>query len=178
VDPGAVASSVDATATAASANPTDTAAVAAKRDGATTSGSFGGCVQVNAGIDINAGAEGDFFSGTLIFLDPTSAHVSTVVGLLKDVAQVSLFKKKFQLFKASSFLCHTSTKLTDGCRNALAMGLPLLYRPDVRCAVCRSIVGVCSRAPPPVHRPRSPLPRVQCHHRSKSFSTRCLLPHF
>jgi hypothetical protein len=42
----------------------------------------------------------------LIFLDPTSAHVSTVVGLLKDVAQVSLFKKKFQLFKASSFLSH------------------------------------------------------------------------
>ncbi|KAJ7354164.1 hypothetical protein DFH08DRAFT_854328 [Mycena albidolilacea] len=81
VDPGAVASSVDATATAASANPADTAAVAAKRDGATTSGSFGGCVQVNAGIDINAGAEGEFFS------------------LLKDVAQVSLFKKKFQLFK-------------------------------------------------------------------------------
>ncbi|KAJ7790803.1 hypothetical protein B0H14DRAFT_2938094 [Mycena olivaceomarginata] len=81
VDPGAVASSVDATATAASANPTDTAAVAVKRDGTTTSGSFGGCVQVNAGIDINAGAEGEFFS------------------LLKDVAQVSLFKKKFQLFK-------------------------------------------------------------------------------
>ncbi|KAJ7790812.1 hypothetical protein B0H14DRAFT_2471260 [Mycena olivaceomarginata] len=46
-----------------------------------SAGSFGGCVQVNAGIDINAGAEGEFFS------------------LLKDVAQVSLFKKKFQLFK-------------------------------------------------------------------------------
>ncbi|KAF7351711.1 hypothetical protein MSAN_01604200 [Mycena sanguinolenta] len=54
-----------------------------KRDNTTASASFGGCVQVNAGLAVNAGAEGDFF------------------GLFKDTAQVSLFSKNFQIFQAS-----------------------------------------------------------------------------
>ncbi|KAJ7113649.1 hypothetical protein C8R44DRAFT_741233 [Mycena epipterygia] len=81
-------SSADATAakaTAVSATAIDAtetgSAVAVKRADTTTSGSFGGCVAVNGGINVNAGATGDFF------------------GLFDDTASVSLFTKNFQIFK-------------------------------------------------------------------------------
>ncbi|KAF8177314.1 hypothetical protein K438DRAFT_1770082 [Mycena galopus ATCC 62051] len=47
----------------------------------TTSTSFGGCVGVNAGIDVNAGATGDFF------------------GLFDKSASAQLFSKSFQIFQ-------------------------------------------------------------------------------
>ncbi|KAJ6492277.1 hypothetical protein C8R45DRAFT_990818 [Mycena sanguinolenta] len=77
------ATSGDATDSAsASQDATTTAtATASKRDNTTASTSFGGCVQVNGGLAVNAGAEGDFF------------------GLFKDTAQVSLFSKNFQIFQ-------------------------------------------------------------------------------
>ncbi|KAJ6529813.1 hypothetical protein B0H19DRAFT_968217 [Mycena capillaripes] len=81
-DNSTVVASVDATSVSDDADPTETAATT-KRDDVATSGSFGGCVQLNAGIDIDAGAQGDFF------------------GLFDDVAQISLFSKTFQLFKVS-----------------------------------------------------------------------------
>ncbi|KAJ6551312.1 hypothetical protein B0H19DRAFT_1263975 [Mycena capillaripes] len=52
-----------------------------KRAGPNISESFGGCVQVNGGINVNAGAEGDFF------------------GLFDKAASVSLFAKNFQIFQ-------------------------------------------------------------------------------
>ncbi|KAJ7680190.1 hypothetical protein B0H14DRAFT_3062513 [Mycena olivaceomarginata] len=58
------ASSVDGCATTDTSTPveSDTAVVAyIKRDHPTVTESFGGCVQVNGGINVNAGAQGDFF---------------------------------------------------------------------------------------------------------------------
>ncbi|KAJ7184968.1 hypothetical protein C8R46DRAFT_468925 [Mycena filopes] len=55
----------------------DTTALATRE----TSTSFGGCVAVNGGIAVNAGATGDFF------------------GLFDKTASVSLFTKNFQIFK-------------------------------------------------------------------------------
>ncbi|KAJ6602837.1 hypothetical protein DFH09DRAFT_1355028 [Mycena vulgaris] len=56
-------------------------AATAKRDDATISDSFGGCVQVVGGVDVNAGADGKFFD------------------LFDKFASVSLFTKRFQIFK-------------------------------------------------------------------------------
>ena len=47
------------------------------------SAQVGGCVDVNGGVSVNAGAEGSFF------------------GLFDDSTQVSLFSKDFDFFKVS-----------------------------------------------------------------------------
>ncbi|KAF9466288.1 hypothetical protein BDZ94DRAFT_1306284 [Collybia nuda] len=44
-------------------------------------GSFGGCIEIGAGLDVNAGADADFF------------------GLFDPSTKVNLFTKKFQIFK-------------------------------------------------------------------------------
>ncbi|KAF8171161.1 hypothetical protein K438DRAFT_1982156 [Mycena galopus ATCC 62051] len=54
-------SSVNATATAPVVDPSASALAGTRRDNTTTSAAFGGCVQVNAGLAVNAGAQGDFF---------------------------------------------------------------------------------------------------------------------
>ncbi|KAJ7282823.1 hypothetical protein C8J57DRAFT_1296618 [Mycena rebaudengoi] len=50
-------------------------------DVAADDGTFGGCFSVNAGLSVNAGAEGSFF------------------GLFDDSTEVELFNKEFELFK-------------------------------------------------------------------------------
>ncbi|KAJ7845305.1 hypothetical protein B0H13DRAFT_2675978 [Mycena leptocephala] len=71
-----------ATTDASSAIETDTGIIAfTKRDGPAVSESFGGCVQVVGGINVNAGVQGEFFD------------------LFDKEASVSLFNKNFQIFK-------------------------------------------------------------------------------
>ncbi|KAJ7479731.1 hypothetical protein FB451DRAFT_1086295 [Mycena latifolia] len=76
---------IEATATdsGADATATDDADFVApiKRDDPTVSTAFGGCVQVQGGIDVNAGAQGEFFH------------------LFDDLVSVLLFSKKFEIFK-------------------------------------------------------------------------------
>ncbi|KAJ7174894.1 hypothetical protein C8R46DRAFT_1347894 [Mycena filopes] len=103
-DSGSNANSTDAT--GAATNSTD-AAVAARAD---TSTSFGGCVQVNGNIAVNAGAKGDFF------------------GLFDKDAQVSLFSKEFQIFKKCFGDGATATR-----RRMRRMSARLLLARDFTC---------------------------------------------
>ncbi|KAF8154920.1 hypothetical protein B0H34DRAFT_783905 [Crassisporium funariophilum] len=70
---------------AASASSTSGAAMATPPPVLETSGStsFGGCFEIDAGLDVNAGADADFF------------------GLFNAGTKVELFSKKFDLFKVS-----------------------------------------------------------------------------
>lgn len=74
--------STSATSTTGSAAPPqatdDKGGVVATKD---LNGSFGGCIEVGAGLDVNAGADADFF------------------GLFNPSTKVNLFSKKFQIFK-------------------------------------------------------------------------------
>jgi hypothetical protein len=66
-----------------------------------TSASFGGCVDVSAGLDVNAGADASFF------------------GLFDAQTKVNLFTKKFDLFKVGSSPSQIDMTLTVFTRNAL-----------------------------------------------------------
>jgi hypothetical protein len=71
-----VASSIDAAATTDAASPVspDAGIVATKRDDPTATSAFGGCVQVNAGLGVNAGAKGEFFGVLSSFDLSTATH--------------------------------------------------------------------------------------------------------
>ncbi|KAJ7479627.1 hypothetical protein FB451DRAFT_1448692 [Mycena latifolia] len=76
------ATSTDSGADATATSDADVGFVApTKRDDPTVSTAFGGCVQVQGGIDVNAGAQGEFFH------------------LFDDLVSVPLFSKKFEIFK-------------------------------------------------------------------------------
>jgi len=87
------------------------------------SGSFGGCFEVLAGLDVNAGAEGSLFD------------------IFDDSTQVTLFSKEFQLFQVCAVLLrycmpisiHSSQKCfgdqaNNNQRRALSRGSPLSRR--------------------------------------------------
>jgi hypothetical protein len=81
-------STADTTMTATIASLTasaSTASESSKALGASTSAStsFGGCVEIDANLDVNAGATGSFF------------------GLFDATTKVDLFQKKFEIFKVS-----------------------------------------------------------------------------
>ncbi|KAK0200009.1 hypothetical protein DFS33DRAFT_1267684 [Desarmillaria ectypa] len=59
-----------------------------------TSTSFGGCFSVHSGLDVNIGAEGNFF------------------GIIKDGVSLTLFEKDFELFKVCRLLAFSSQILT------------------------------------------------------------------
>lgn len=92
--------SATATIDASSSVQTDTDTIPLlQRDDATVSESFGGCVQVIGGINVNAGAEGDFFGKSSVHPPRVSLNSCNSPGLLNGVASVSLFSKNFQVFK-------------------------------------------------------------------------------
>lgn len=72
----------------ATSSATQTTSTSSSNDD--SSSSFSGCFEVNAGLDVTAGADGDFF------------------GLFDANTQVTLFSKNFELFKA----CHTTCTMT------------------------------------------------------------------
>jgi hypothetical protein len=83
------ASSVDGCATTDTSTPveSDTAVVAyIKRDHPTVTESFGGCVQVNGGINVNAGAQGDFFGEISIHPSLTPLTQNPKVYLTRSLA--------------------------------------------------------------------------------------------
>jgi hypothetical protein len=80
------ASSVDTTDTSTPVE-SDTAVVAyIKRDHPTVTESFGGCVQVNGGINVNAGAQGDFFGEISIHPSLTPLTQNPKVYLTRSLA--------------------------------------------------------------------------------------------
>ncbi|THU98958.1 hypothetical protein K435DRAFT_795246 [Dendrothele bispora CBS 962.96] len=64
-----------------SSNSTDNAASSNSSEADSNSGNFGGCFEILAGLDVNAGAEGNLFD------------------IFDDSTQVTLFSKEFQLFQ-------------------------------------------------------------------------------
>jgi hypothetical protein len=80
-----------ATATADSAAPPEVTEVKGGNVNAKDiNGSFGGCIEIGAGLDVNAGADASFF------------------GLFDQGTKVNLFTKKFQIFKVrrTPFSCY------------------------------------------------------------------------
>lgn len=88
--------STSATSTTGSAAPPqatdDKGGAVATKD---INGSFGGCIEIGAGLDVNAGADADFF------------------GLFNPSTKVNLFSKKFQIFKVRLIPFSFNTRPTN-----------------------------------------------------------------
>ncbi|KAF8186254.1 hypothetical protein BJ912DRAFT_972030 [Pholiota molesta] len=101
----------DTTMTATIASPTASAGTASKSPkalgaSAAASTSFGGCVEIDANLDVNAGATGSFF------------------GLFDATTKVDLFQKKFEIFKKCFGSQPTRRSLPNAARRELLSTLP------------------------------------------------------